>query len=204
MTPGLFSLSGDGQTAAVSGAGSNIGGTDDFCEFVYFDWTGNGTLVAKVNSYAGYLDIWSKSGLMLRESSDSKSRMVGVFSYYQTLTAQQSRSTYGGTSSIGYMNALSLSSWLRVQRVGSRISSWRSDNGVDWQPYTSFVAQWNSRLSWGLFVASKRQSDLLTTTFSSVTFRDGGCGDHALGGGGSEVVGLDGHSGRLARTVEDC
>ena len=34
--------------------------------------------------------------------------------------------------------------------------------------------------------------------------RDGGGGDHALGGGGSEVVGLDGHSGRLARTVEDC
>jgi RNA polymerase sigma factor (sigma-70 family) len=64
-------------TITMSAWGADIYGTADQCRFAYKPLTGNGAIVAKVESI-GNSDPWAKGGIMIRESLDAGSRFAIV------------------------------------------------------------------------------------------------------------------------------
>ena len=65
-------------TLTMSGAGTDIWNSADQFRFAYKRFTGNGTIVAKVES-VGNTDPWAKAGVMIRESLDPGARFAAVY-----------------------------------------------------------------------------------------------------------------------------
>src|SRR5215216_1307072 len=90
-------------TFTVTGGGADIAGTADQFRFVYLQLTGDGTVVARVNSLQQTRP-WSKAGVMIRESLSAGAKnaytlvSVSKGSVFQrrTATAGTTLSTFAG------------------------------------------------------------------------------------------------------------
>lgn len=128
-----------GSTAPVaggfnlSGAGSDIGGTNDQFHFNYQAVTGAFDVKVKVESLSN-LDAWSKAGLIARESLTGGSRYAAAFvtpniggSFMQARMVNA-----GATTNIGSFPATYPSAWLRLKRtITGTTNVFTSYAGVD-------------------------------------------------------------------------
>ena len=67
------SFTDNGSAMTITGSGADIWGTADEFHFAYRPLTGDGTLTARVTSITNG-NMWSKVGLMIRESAAANSR----------------------------------------------------------------------------------------------------------------------------------
>ena len=120
----------DGQTGwplGVSGAGADIWGTSDAFHFAWREVTGNFEFRAWVNSVE-QVNVWTKAGLMLRESLAPGARHAFVLATPTTGkgVAFQRRPSTGGTSVHTSGPALAPGVWLRLVRTGDVITAYYS------------------------------------------------------------------------------
>ena len=122
----------------LNGSGSDLYGGADSAYFLGQPLKGDGTLVAHFTKGLQYVDGWAKAGLMIRESTDP-----GAPNAFMTLTSQhgaafQSRSTPGGeTAAAGIEGNFSTAAggkgeWLKLERIGSRLTGFLSPDGKVW------------------------------------------------------------------------
>jgi hypothetical protein len=122
----------------LNGSGSDLYGSADSAYFLGQPLKGDGTLVAHFTKGLQYVDGWAKAGLMIRESTDP-----GAPNAFLTLTSQhgaafQTRSTPGGeTAAAGIDGNFSTAAggkgeWLKLERIGSRITGFLSLDGKVW------------------------------------------------------------------------
>jgi hypothetical protein len=170
-----------GGAITMSAWGTDIYGTADQCRFAYKPLSGNGVIVAKVESL-GNSDPWAKGGIMIRESLDAGSRFAIVFASPANGVRFQARPITGvaATSDTPVATpeqiALQTPVWIKLERSGSTFNAYYSANGVTWT-----AMSWNPQtinmvaptVYIGLAVTSHNVNVPTTASFSGVTTTGG-------------------------------
>jgi len=161
-----------GDTFNVTSGGSDIGGTDDHCQFVYQQVVGDFDVAAQVTDIQA-TDPESKAGLMAREFLTPGSRAIGIYATALALGAHTSQllmlqrtSSNGVASAFAPTNTLDFLPWLRVTRINNTFTTYYASNGLSWQPTGSNTLTLNNTLYIGLAGTSHTNGDTSTATFT--------------------------------------
>jgi len=165
--PGGSALSGTNFT--LLGSGADIADIADAFHFVWQTKSGDGTLTARVTSQTA-ADVWSKAGVMIRESTASGARNVCVCVTPGNGVSFQNRAVSGGTTSTTSLAGMVAPYWVRLTCSGTTFTALCSANGVDWVTVgscslTGFVTS----AQWGLAVTAHNNALASAATFDNVT-----------------------------------
>ncbi|HSH96139.1 MAG TPA: LamG-like jellyroll fold domain-containing protein, partial [Roseimicrobium sp.] len=120
-----------GNDIYVTASGGDIWGGSDQCHYVSRTWTGDGTLTARVNGVAK-ADVWTKAGLMFRESLDANARNAFIFRLPNNDINFQTRSSTGGDTAASSVPGTAAPYWLKLQRTGNVFTPYHSVDGIKW------------------------------------------------------------------------
>jgi regulation of enolase protein 1 (concanavalin A-like superfamily) len=163
-----------GSTWTVSGSGSDVWGTADQFHYLYQTLNGDGSIVAHVATVQP-TDVWTKAGVMIRESVAPGSRQAFMFSTpgaTKGLAFQRRVATDGITTSDVVAGAPPV--WVKLTRVGVSIFAYRSDDGVNWSLVSSDSIPMASSVLVGLAVTAHNNGALASATFDSVSVTPAG------------------------------
>jgi regulation of enolase protein 1 (concanavalin A-like superfamily)/phosphatidylserine/phosphatidylglycerophosphate/cardiolipin synthase-like enzyme len=175
--PGNGSVS--GSTWSVSGGGADVWGTADQFHFVYQPLSGDGSVVARVATVQ-QVDVWTKAGVMIRESLAPGSRQAFMLStpgITKGLAFQRRVATDGISTNDATAGAPP--TWVKLTRTGSVISAYRSDDGSNWTLVGSDTIPMASTVLAGLAVSAHNNSALASATFDNVSVTPAGSGPAA-------------------------
>jgi hypothetical protein len=129
----------------MSGLGTDIYNTADQGRFAYKSLTGDGSIVARVESLA-ITDPWSKAGVMIRETLDSGSTFAMAVLGSQNGVRIQMRLTTGVAATSDSTTAAGTGQitarapvWLKIERKGNQFFAYYSTetgNPTTWTPVT--------------------------------------------------------------------
>lgn len=169
---GLGLSSFEAGTYTISGWGADIWGTSDEFHFVYRELSGDGEIVAKVDSVENS-HFWAKAGLMMREDLSDGARNVFIFQRPDGLVTHQHRSTAEGASASSQkVNA----DWIRLVRIGNVFTSFYSTTGANgpWIEAESETLAMGTSIQVGLAVTSHLGIERGTSVLSEVSISEGG------------------------------
>jgi regulation of enolase protein 1 (concanavalin A-like superfamily) len=162
------SASVSGGTFTAAGAGVDIYNAKDEFRFVYQPVQGDVEIVARVASLQ-QSDIWSKAGVMVRETLTGGSRhammLVSVANASRFLRRMQPDGT---TSSLAGPNS-AVPGWVRLVRTGNLLTAYQSADGQNWILIGTDTIAMASTVYVGLAVTSHNASATSTVTFTNVT-----------------------------------
>ncbi len=156
-----------GGTFTVKGAGG-IGNTTDAFHFVYQPLTGDGSIVARVDSLQGTQS--PQVGVMVRETLAQNSTYAFVY-FQPNQVFLSSRATTGATSSSQASGFASSASpyWVRLIRTGNAFTAYISPDGSSWtQAGTSTTVTMAQSVYIGMAVSGGSGS-LETATLDNVS-----------------------------------
>jgi regulation of enolase protein 1 (concanavalin A-like superfamily) len=160
--------------ADVSGGGADIGGTSDQFQIGFQVVSGNFDFRARVQSL-DFRDVWTKAGLMARESLAANSRFAAALA---TPTVAgcffESRSATGGFAVSSGSFAAGANIWLRLQRAGDLFTGFASSDGGNWHPLGSVSIAMSNRVYLGFAVASHDTNQIATAQFRDFGSVSGG------------------------------
>jgi hypothetical protein len=165
------SYTANGSTITVNGSGADIWGADDAFYFVYQTLSGNGQIVARVDSIQN-TNAWAKAGVMMRSgtSSDGLNAFMAVtpgngVTFQWRAISEDDEPSYS-VSTPGY----SAPYWVKLVRSGNTFSGYRSPDGVTWtQQGTSQTISMGTTVNIGLAVTSHLSGTLCTAVFSNIS-----------------------------------
>ncbi len=160
-----------GGSFTLLGSGADIWGTNDSFHFVYQATSGDGTLTARVTSQTA-ADVWSKAGVMIRESTAANSRHVFMCVTPNNGANFQNRPVTAGNSYTVGTPGLTAPYWVRLVRSGMTFSAFVSPDGTAWTQIggeTNLSGFANNAL-WGLAVTAHNNALASAATFDNVSF----------------------------------
>jgi|GEM_PF-6964035 len=163
----------------VDGWGNDIWGSADQLHFVHRRLSGNGTIIARVNSVAD-ANTWTKAGLMIREDLAAGSRNAFLLQRPDGAVYRQARTASGGDTS---SNAATAGDWLRLTRTGNNVAyftSTSSSSGPWTQVGTTTLAGLGA-VEIGLAMTSHIGVERARSVFSQVSVFDSGSAVSASG-----------------------
>ena len=158
-------------TWSVTGSGADVWGNADQFHFAYQQLTGDGTITARVATIQN-VDVWTKAGVMLRESLTPGSAQAFMFATPTGSTkglAFQRRTATDGVSTHTAGGDGGPPAWVRLTRSGNTISAYRSADGVNWTLVGNDIFPMATTIFAGLAIVSHNPGALATTTFDNVT-----------------------------------
>jgi autotransporter-associated beta strand protein len=150
----------------ISGAGYDIGGTNDQFNFEYQLQTGNFDVAVRLAGL-GLSDLMAQAGLMARSSLDTGSPFAaalgtpginGDFFDYRTTTNGQALTA--GSFPANYPNT-----WLRLSRIGNVFTGFGSYDGINWTQLGTATIAMPAQIYLGLAVASHNTNQPTTAQF---------------------------------------
>ena len=154
----------------VTGAGADIWSTADQFHYVYQPLTGDGEIIARVDSFQGP-DSWSKAGVMIRETLNASSPHVFATATVGNGWTCQWRSSAAGLSSSAAPTPGTAPGWVRLARRGSVFTGSYSLDGTNWTQIQSVTVSMASNVYVGLAVTSQNTGARATAAFSDVAVR---------------------------------
>jgi thermitase len=152
----------------VRASGQQIWNTADGLHYLYQSLTGDGTIVARVNTLTGGTSSQS-AGVMIRETLDANSRHAYA-AFSQSQIYFTNRTTTGGSTSAQTLTGKTLPHWVRLTRSGNTFTAAASADGVSWvQIGTPRTITMMATVYVGLAVSSGQNSTLATGTFNNVS-----------------------------------
>ncbi len=154
-------------TFTVTGAGVDIWNTSDQFRFVYRQLTGDGVIVARVNTLQ-QADRWSKAGVMIRETLTAGSKHAFALVSAANGLAFQRRVTTSGVST-NTQTSGAVPGWVKLERKGSTFTASVSSNGTSWQILGSDTITMAATTYVGLAVTSHNPNARTTATYTNVS-----------------------------------
>ena len=162
----------------VNAAGTDIGGTADQFYFVYRPLSGDGEIVARVESLTR-TDNQAKAGVMIREALTPDSRYAMM-----TITAANRhrflrRPVVGGMSMASAAVSGGAPGWVKVARTADTfVASWSTD-GITWTTMGTDTIPMGETVYLGLAVTSRDRLKLARAIFSNLTVTSSGSGNQS-------------------------
>ncbi len=134
--PGPFAELPSGKIV-LGAAGTDIWNTTDECRLVYKPLSGDGSIVAYVESVAN-TNAWAKGGVMIRETLDAGSTFAAVYSTpgngcrYQARLETDVAAVSDTSVATPEQIALSAPHWVKIERVGNAFNGYYSTDGENW------------------------------------------------------------------------
>ena len=128
--PVKFADKGNGAFT-VSGSGHDIWDNADDFRFVYKQLTGNGSIVAKVESI-GNTNVWAKGGVMIRESLQDGSPMAYMIQSAASGASFGWRINLAGTCGSNTASTAAAPQWVKLTRTGTAFTAQYSADGKTW------------------------------------------------------------------------
>ena len=166
------SASYSGGTFTVSGAGAGVTSTADAFRYVYRQFSGNTTIVARVAS-ATSPSTATRAGVMMRQNLNANSIEASAMykptsTYYVYFLRRTSAG--GSTSSTTSSTAAAPPYWVKVVRSSNTLSAFMSANGSSWTAVGSgTTVTMSDPIYVGLAVTSGSTSAAKTVTFDNVS-----------------------------------
>ena len=163
----------------VMGGGTEIWGTNDSCHFTYKALTGDGAIIAKVESVQN-TSVSAKAGVMMRTSLDQGAprAWMAITNRIQAEQNMQKLAVYGGNNygnkAFAIANTVP-SYWVKLERIGNVITGYVSPDGTNWAATDvgRFDAPLPDTIYAGLVVSSNANGTLNRSTFSNVQITGG-------------------------------
>lgn len=164
---GSATAPGGSNSFVVKGAGADVQGTADAFYFVSQPMSGNGQIVARVDSINA-TNGWAKAGLMIRTGDGANAKNAFLFVTPSNGVKLTTRTTTGGTTATSSAYAASAPQWLKLVRDGNNISGYASADGSTWQLVATRTVDLGASALVGLAFTSHEAGKLGTGTFSNV------------------------------------
>jgi O-glycosyl hydrolase len=157
----------------VSGGGSDIWNSSDQFQFVSEGYSGNGAMVARVNSITNTNSTSAKAGVMFRDSTAANAAYAFAWLAPNGLVHFETRAANGASSSYSANATAAASAWLKVIRAGASSNQFSAYFSLDGSSWTQIGAMqtisMNSNAQIGLAVTSHNNGTLCTSTFSGIS-----------------------------------
>ncbi len=167
---GSGSYNSSSHTYTVAGGGADIWGSSDQFHFLSQSFTGNGTIIARVESLQN-TNVSAKGGVMFRNSTAANAAYAFAWVTPSGNVVFETRSASGASS--GYSSTVSgvgIPVWVRLVRSGNQFSASYSPNGTSWiQVGTTQSVTMATNAQAGLAVTSHTNGTLCTSVFSNVS-----------------------------------
>jgi hypothetical protein len=121
----------DGSAITMSASGSDIWGSADQCRLAYKRLTGDGSIVAKVNSLQ-MTDGWAKAGVMIRESLAAESPHAATVLTPSYGVSFPWRAFTGDASNQVNQTGMKAPYWVKLTRMGNTFKAEHSADGKTW------------------------------------------------------------------------
>jgi hypothetical protein len=154
-------------TYTISASGSDIWGTADAFHYVYQTLSGDGTIVARVDSL-GNTDPWAKAGVMIRESMDPGSMFADMVVTPGNGAAFQRRDANGAFAIHTPGPSVQAPYWVELVRTGSVVTGYVSPDGQNWTVVGSDFIPLSANVYLGLAVTAHNNSAVTPATFDEV------------------------------------
>jgi hypothetical protein len=151
---------------AVSASGTGFS-TDQF-RYAWQTLSGDGEIKLRITGFNATTNI-AQAGVMIRETTAAGSKAYFVGWRNDGQVSYTRRSNTGGSVNTGTSGSVALPYWVRLERVGSTLTSYKSANGVSWTKINSSSITMASQITIGLAVTSGSNSATATATFDNVT-----------------------------------
>jgi hypothetical protein len=115
----------------IVGAGADIGGVSDAFDYTYQTATGNFAVSAQIAAEEIF-NPSAKAGVMIRNSLDPADKEASVLVTPNNGILFESRSTYGGATSISSQPGLAAPYWVQLAQNGNTLTACYSRDGVTW------------------------------------------------------------------------
>ncbi|MCJ7777894.1 MAG: LamG domain-containing protein [Sedimentisphaerales bacterium] len=158
-------------TWTLTARGTDITGTADQFHFAFQKLSGNGSIIAKVDSLTN-TNAAAKAGLMMREDvNDAGSAYVAVVITPSSGVLFRYRSTAGGaTTQAVAQTGITAPRWLKLERNVNTFTASYSTNGTDWTAMTTTVTTpMLIDLYIGFCLSSVNVNSPCTAVFSNLT-----------------------------------
>ncbi|GCE31708.1 hypothetical protein KDA_71920 [Dictyobacter alpinus] len=157
----------------VTGAGADIWGNADQFHYVWQALNADGAVSAHVLDQS-YTDPWTRSGVMLRQSTDPAAPYYAAFVTHDYGIAIQYRLTQGGATTQVTVNG-KVPVYLKVTRTGNNYTAYSSADGITWAAVAGSTVAINmpGAILVGLVESSHNANVLGTATFDSVNVTGG-------------------------------
>jgi hypothetical protein len=129
VLPGSTSHNPFDNSFVLSGSGADVWGTVDAFRYSYVPLAGNGSIVARLDSFNGPHP-WSKAGVMMRLSTSPTAAHAFLLWSRDHGLAFQRRTAGGGLTT--HTAGPALAQWLRLTRSGDLVTAATSHDGVNW------------------------------------------------------------------------
>jgi hypothetical protein len=134
--PVAFLERADGSLVIGAG-GTDIWGTADEFRYVHKSFTGDGSIVARVDSLID-TDPWVKAGVMIRDTLDPGSKFAAVYittgngCRFQAREATNVDAVSDTSVATAEQMAIVAPYWVKLERSGDELSGFYSADGVTW------------------------------------------------------------------------
>jgi len=159
-------------TFTVTGAGADVWGTADAFQYAYTTLSGDGTIVARVNSIE-FVNNWTKAGVMIRNSLSPSAAQAFMLVAASSVkgTPFQRRLSDGNTSVSTSGAFVTAPYWVKLVRSGSTITASESSDGTTWSVVASDTFTMGPSVLIGLAVSSHVTGTTATCTFDHVSIQ---------------------------------
>lgn len=156
------------SSLTIRAAGADIWGASDQFHFAYLPVSGDIDVRARIDSIAGTAT-WAKAGVMIRSSLTAGSaHAFGLVSYSKGLAFQR-RPSSGGLSVHSAGEPAGAPRWVRLVRLGTRVTSYSSIDGTTWTTIGSDTIQLGATAYVGFAATSRNPYALGTAAFSQLS-----------------------------------
>jgi hypothetical protein len=192
----------------IGAAGADIWNTADEFRFVWQRFTGDGAIIARVDSVVE-TDPWAKAGVMIRDTLDPGSKFAAVYitpgqgCRFQARPATLVAAVSDTSVATPEQMAVTAPYWVKLERTGDQLNGFYSADGVVWT-----AMSWNPQtiampgnVYIGLAVTSHSTGNPTTAEFSRVNITGSVTGPWAVDAIGVEQPSND--PGAFYAAVED-
>ena len=165
----------------VNGGGADIWGGVDAFNYLYQPVTGDCIITGRVDSVSN-TDINAKTGVMIRQTLDPGSVFEDCFVSHSNGSFMQWRPKANGSCSGSAVNSMVAPYWVRLNRTGNVITSYRSPDGVTWSEIGAATLVMPATVYVGICVTAHNNAaicngvmdNVSVSTEGSVAFSDAG------------------------------